>query len=118
MANRTQTRGDCVYCGKEMTRSGLARHLRACAQRQQAIAAADKQRAGTRPSTICKCRTPGAAPTGCTWRCAATRPWRTWTSTCAQIWLECCGHLSAFEIGGVRYTQLFNDGMGFGTRSR
>jgi hypothetical protein len=21
-----------------------------------------------------------------------------------NIWLECCGHLSAFEIGGVRYT--------------
>jgi hypothetical protein len=21
-----------------------------------------------------------------------------------DIWLECCGHLSAFEIGGVRYT--------------
>lgn len=31
-----------------------------------------------------------------------------------DIWLECCGHLSAFEIGQVRYTQLFDDGMSWG----
>jgi len=30
------------------------------------------------------------------------------------IWLECCDHLSAFEIGDVRYTQIFYDGMNIG----
>ncbi|MGH2541514.1 MAG: IS1096 element passenger TnpR family protein, partial [Ardenticatenaceae bacterium] len=30
------------------------------------------------------------------------------------IWLECCGHLSAFHIGPYRYTQLFNDGWRIG----
>jgi hypothetical protein len=30
------------------------------------------------------------------------------------IWLECCGHLSAFEIGDVLYTQIFDDGMEIG----
>ena len=29
-----------------------------------------------------------------------------------DVWLECCGHLSAFRIGGVTYTQPFDDGMG------
>ena len=27
------------------------------------------------------------------------------------IWLECCGHLSMFDIYGRRYTQIFDDGM-------
>lgn len=42
MAWRKQTRGKCVFCGKEMTRGGLAKHLAACAERSQAIAAADQ----------------------------------------------------------------------------
>jgi hypothetical protein len=27
------------------------------------------------------------------------------------IWLECCGHLSSFDIGEISDTQLFDDGM-------
>jgi len=29
-----------------------------------------------------------------------------------DVWLECCGHLSAFRIGGTAYTQPFDDGLG------
>ena len=43
MARRKQTRGKCAFCGREMTRGGLARHLPACPQRQEAIATADQK---------------------------------------------------------------------------
>ncbi len=35
---RKQSRGNCVYCGKEMTKGGLSRHLKSCGQRQETIA--------------------------------------------------------------------------------
>ena len=114
MANRTQTRGDCVYCGKEMTRSGLARHLGVCAQRQEAIAAADRQ-AG-RNQTLYHLQVQDAWG-GAYWLHLEMRGSATLEaldSYLRAIWLECCGHLSAFEIGDVHYTQLFGDSMGFG----
>ena len=41
MARRKQSRGKCAFCGRERTRGGLARHLSACPQRQEAISTAD-----------------------------------------------------------------------------
>jgi len=35
-----------------------------------------------------------------------------------RIWLECCGHLSSFEIRGVRYDSDPGDDFGFGYRPR
>jgi hypothetical protein len=42
MARRKQTRGECVFCGREMTRGGLAKHLRSCPKRLEAQAAAKR----------------------------------------------------------------------------
>ena len=43
MARRKQTRGECAFCGREMTKGGLTRHLKSCPEREEAIAAADKE---------------------------------------------------------------------------
>ena len=107
MTNRTQTRGACVYCGKEMTRGGLARHLQACARRQEAIAAADEQKG--RSLTLYHLQVQDAWG-GAYWLHLEMRGSATLEaldSYLRTIWLECCGHLSAFEIGDVHYTQLF-----------
>lgn len=114
MANRTQTRGACVYCGKEMTRGGLARHLRTCAQRQEAIAAADNQK--DRNQTLYHLQVQDAWGSAY-WLHLEMRGNATLADLdyyLREIWLECCGHLSAFEIGPVSYTQIFNDGMSYG----
>jgi hypothetical protein len=41
MARKMQSRGKCTFCGREMTRSGLAKHLAACPRRKEAMSAAD-----------------------------------------------------------------------------
>lgn len=113
MTNRKQSRGACVYCGKEMTRGGLARHLRTCPQRQQAISAADARRG--KGQTLYHLQVQDAW-TGQHWLHLEMRGNATLDDLdtyLRAIWLECCGHLSAFEIGGVHYTQLIDDGMGF-----
>ncbi len=114
MANRKQSTGACAYCGKEMTRGGLARHLRSCAQRQQTIATADARRG--QDQTLYHLQVQDAWA-GNHWLHLEMRGNATLDdldSYLRAIWLECCGHLSAFEIGPVRYTQLFDDGMGYG----
>ena len=40
MARRKQSRGKCAFCGREMTKGGLSRHLKTCPQRQEAMSAA------------------------------------------------------------------------------
>lgn len=40
MTGRKQTRGECVFCGRAMTKSGMATHLKSCPQRQEANQAA------------------------------------------------------------------------------
>ena len=44
MARRKQTRGNCAYCGRGMTRGGMSRHLQTCARRQEAVDFANKKR--------------------------------------------------------------------------
>lgn len=114
MASRRQTRGSCVYCRREMTRSGLARHLGACTKRLEVIAAADKQRG--RKQTLYHLQVQDAWD-GSYWLHLEMRGNATLEDLdfyLRAIWLECCGHLSAFEIEPVRYTQLFYDGMAIG----
>ena len=114
MANRTQTRGNCIYCGKEMTRGGLARHFVSCAKRQETIATADKQPG--RNQTLYHLQVQDAW-SGAYWLHLEMRGSAILEDLdfyLREIWLECCGHLSAFEIGPVHYTQIIDDGMSYG----
>ena len=114
MANRTQSRGACIYCGKEMNTGGLSRHLATCSKRLEAIAAADQQPG--RMQTLYHLQVQDAWH-GAYWLHVEIRGNATLKDLdyyLREIWLECCGHLSAFEIGPVRYTQVFKDGMSIG----
>ncbi len=114
MTRSTQSRGDCVYCGREMTRGGLARHLQTCAKRQEAQVEADKTR--RRKQALYHLQVQNAYD-GYYWLHLEMRGEATLQDLdeyLRAIWLECCGHLSAFTIGDVRYTQVFDDGMAWG----
>ena len=43
MARSRQTKGVCNYCNNEMTRGGMTRHLRDCAQRLNKIRQANER---------------------------------------------------------------------------
>ena len=43
MTAQKQSRGTCQYCGKEYAKGGMIRHLRACSEREAAIAAAEEK---------------------------------------------------------------------------
>ena len=100
MTRRKQSRGKCAFCGREMTKGGLARHLSACSEREEAIDAANQK--------------PGNGQVLCHLQAKDAWAGDFWlhlemdgSATLAHldhylraIWLECCGHLSRFSIGG------------------
>lgn len=103
MVGRVRTSGNCGYCGRELTAGGLTGHLRSCAVRRKAIEQAD--RSGRRVQDIYHLRVQGRYE----------REYWLHLEMCGsamledldhylrKIWLECCGHLSQFTIGGMLY---------------
>ncbi len=100
--NVEQPSGECTFCGREMTRGGMSRHLLACVERKERIREADQKSGGE--ETLYHLRVQNARG-GTYWlhlemRGAATL--RDLDSYLRAIWLECCGHLSQFSFGGWR----------------
>ncbi len=44
MARKPQSKGVCVYCGDEVARGGMGKHLAACTKRKAAIEQAEKKK--------------------------------------------------------------------------
>jgi hypothetical protein len=102
MAQTERTRGACAYCGREMTRGGMARHLAGCERRRSATAAADAQ--ADEPRTLVHLQVRDAG-TGDYWLHLEVDGGATLKQVdkyLRAIWLECCGHLSQFSNGGWR----------------
>ncbi len=111
MPRKKQTRGYCVYCDKEMTRGGLARHLKTCSERQKIIAAADADKQGVRQN-IYHLQVQDAWG-GDFWlhlEMNGESRLKDLDRYLRAIWLECCGHLSGFWIGDAWRGQELNMG--------
>jgi hypothetical protein len=101
MARRTQTKGACAYCDRMLTRSGMARHLASCEAREQAIAAAGaKKGADSRTWIHLQVQDGWSGEYWLQLEMDASASLKQLDSYLRAIWLECCGHLSQFSVGG------------------
>jgi len=100
MPRQKQTKGKCEFCGKEFAKSGISRHLKTCAARQQAISNEKGKKdilfhvqvqGNWRPEYWMHLEMPGSITL------------EKFDGFLRAIWLECCGHLSAFDINDTRY---------------
>lgn len=101
MSRKKQSRGTCAFCGKEMTRGGLGKHLHSCPQRQAAMTAADGGKTG-QPQAIYHLLVQDAYSYDF-WlhlEVNGQAKLKDVDRYLRAIWLECCGHLSRFSIGG------------------
>ena len=113
MSRRKMTRGNCVYCGREFARSGMTKHLTACPARQESWTKAEKSRLKSQPLYHLQIKD---AYRGDYWLHLEMNGSATLDNLddyLRTIWLECCGHLSAFEIEGLRYTDTRGGGFSF-----
>jgi hypothetical protein len=100
MARKKQTRGKCTFCKREMTKGGLSRHLKTCSQRIEAIDKIDL--ASGQEQALYHLQVQDAW-WGDFWLHLEIRGSATLEDLdhyLRWIWLECCGHLSRFSIGG------------------
>ncbi len=106
MARRKQTRGKCIFCGREMTRGGLARHLPACSKRQEAMEKAQQKPGQEQKLYHLQVQD---AWWGDYWLHLEMRGSAKLADLdyyLRAIWLECCGHLSRFSVGGWQGTEI------------
>jgi hypothetical protein len=102
MTKGKQSRGKCAFCGREMAKGGLTRHLAACTKRQEAMRAADQKRG--RGQALYHLQVQDA------WRgdywlhleMKGSATLEDLDDYLRAIWLECCGHMSRFSVGGWR----------------
>lgn len=112
MPRKKQTRGACTYCGKEMTKGGLSRHLKTCPERQKVIEIANQKRGRNQSIYHLQVQDAWGGDYWLHLEMHGNATLQDLDGYLRAIWLECCGHLSSFEIGLITYTQLFDDGFG------
>lgn len=92
-----QTKGFCKYCGKEYTRAGMIKHLATCKEREAVLADAKEKYFEL---VLC-----GKYDKDY-WLIIQMKESATLKDLdqfIRDVWVECCGHLSAFDIYGQRY---------------
>ena len=92
------TQGDCHLCGETYTKRGMSRHLRACLPDSSGDSTLHLRIAGARRTDY--------------WVHLAVGTDTTLAgldSFLRRLWLECCGHMSAFEIGNNWYEKPYSD---------
>lgn len=96
-----QTKGFCKYCGKEYTAGGILRHLPACPVRRKRL----EEEKGKNACGYYMLSVKGK------WdktywiilEISENATLENLDRFLRDIWLECCGHLSAFTIEGIQY---------------
>lgn len=97
-----RSKGKCTFCKQRYTKGGMTRHLGSCKARQEAGGRAKIFHLVVEglydPIYWLHLEVAGSATL------------QNLDDFLRDIWLECCGHLSAFHIAGQTYTQIFDDG--------
>jgi predicted RNA-binding Zn-ribbon protein involved in translation (DUF1610 family) len=102
---REISKGLCTFCHTEYSKAGMGRHLETCKQRATLEAAREKQPEGQiTPHLHIQVEGRRLPMYWMNLDIPANITLATLDQFLRDIWLECCGHLSAFVIEGVRYT--------------
>ncbi|MBI2047151.1 hypothetical protein HYT26_03245 [Candidatus Pacearchaeota archaeon] len=90
-----KSEGICGYCKKSFAGNAMAKHLAACADRAKANSKGGNERIFLIKS--------GAGPFWVYFEANASDKLEKVDDFLRGLWLECCGHLSAFQISGITY---------------
>jgi Plasmid pRiA4b ORF-3-like protein len=103
MARQT-SKGTCTFCHGEFSKSAMTRHLETCEHRAITEAKAGSRQKAQQTRKLHLVVEGRDLPMY--WmhlEVTASTTLTTLDQFLRNTWLECCGHLSAFEIEGVRY---------------
>jgi len=100
MPRTKQSKGKCAYCGQEYAKGPMTKHLATCAPRQAAIAKAETKRATTESLYHLRVQAAGQPLFWLDLEMRGSAALKDLDAYLRAIWLECCGHLSQFSVGG------------------
>ncbi len=112
----TQTKGFCKYCGKEYTKGGMLRHLAACKKRKDKLESEKGKRKCGYFQIVIMARYSKAY-----WlivEVSENVTLKELDEFIRDIWVECCEHLSAYEINGISYERYPDEDYLWGTPAR
>lgn len=98
---RQQSKGTCIYCGKELSKAGMTKHLTTCPQRQAAIAAAEARKNSDELLFHLRIQDAYDSKFWLDLEMAGSKTLKDLDNYLRAIWLECCGHMSQFSLGGA-----------------
>lgn len=110
--------GTCSFCGETFTTRTIKRHLSNCVKRQETEAQVTRNKKA-KTLSLSQLQVEGLGFFGKYWlyiELPADATLRNLDQFLRDIWLECCGHLSAFEVAGQRYSVSPMNDVFFGER--
>ena len=93
---RLKSEGACGFCKRTVASNAVAKHLQICKERTKA----NLEKGGSEQIFLIKA---SAGPFFVYFEAEGSATLKNVDSFLRDIWLECCGHLSTFEIEGVTY---------------
>lgn len=102
---RQSSRGTCTFCHRELSKASMTRHLASCEQRTAMQGERESRQKAKKIKAFHLVVEGYRLPMY--WmhlEVAAGTTLATLDRFLRDTWLECCGHLSAFTIGGIRYS--------------
>jgi len=99
-------KGKCAYCGQEVAKNTAAKHLAVCAQRQKAIAKIDNKNGEVETLYHLRIQAVDSDQFWLDLEMRGSAALKDLDNYLKAIWLECCGHLSKFSIGGWRGNEI------------
>jgi hypothetical protein len=103
---RKQSKGTCVYCSQEFSKAGITKHLVTCPQRQAAIAAAEEKKGSSESLYHLRVQDAYCREFWLDLEIRGSKTLQDLDHYLREIWLECCGHMSDFFLGGAFETEV------------
>ncbi len=97
---KEKTKGLCNYCKGEFTKTQMAKHLQGCEKREQVL---NKSKTGRAKRFLISAEGKYAPQYWLFLEINARAKLKALDLFLRDIWLECCGHLSSFDINRTEY---------------
>jgi hypothetical protein len=103
---RAIPKGKCIFCNELFSKQAMTRHLKSCKKRKEIGSQDTKKKRKEMFHIVVDC--PGIPEYWMHLEVPANFSLEQLDGFLRNIWLECCGHLSAFTIDGVRYSSYLD----------
>ena len=109
MTAKQKRTGKCCFCGGEFEKSAMAKHLKSCDKRSESV---KKPKAVQTKSFLIMAKGRYSPEYWLYLEVKADARFKDLDAFLRNMWLECCGHLSSFQIDGIEYSIDLIDEMG------